>query len=112
MALAAKTREMLCNAMNDMGAATEVANALDTASTHVAAAPAIGAALTAQLTSLTLANAEGTPDYAVQAVINTNSWGLASEQELITLLYVIRNLQVRLAEVEARLEAFGVVTAN
>ena len=107
MALTALARRQLANALNDLGAANEVADALDGAAT-----PAIGAALTAQLTTLTLANAEGTPDYAVQAVINTNAWGLASEQELITLLYVVKNLQVRLAEVEARLEAAAVVTAN
>ncbi len=71
-----------------------------------------GAALTAQLTSITIADAAGTPDYAIQAVINTNAYGFASAQEAITTLYVIQNLQVRLAEVEARLEALGIVVAN
>lgn len=112
MALGAKTREMLCNAMNDLGAATEVADAVDTASAHVAAAPAIGAALTAQLTTITIADAAGTPDYAIQAVTNTEPYGFLDAQELISFLYVVRNLQVRLAEVEARLEAYGVVAAN
>ncbi len=75
-------------------------------------AGAAGAALTAQLTTITPADAEGTPDYAIAAVINTSAYGFASAQEAITVLYVIKNLQVRLAEVEARLEAAGIVTAN
>ena len=75
-------------------------------------AGAAGAALTAQLTSITIADAAGTPDYALQAVINTNAYGFASAAEAISTLYVIQNLQVRLAEVEARLEAAGIVTAN
>lgn len=70
------------------------------------------AALTAQLTEITIANAAGTPDYALQAVINTNAWGLASEQELISLLYVIQNLQVRLQEAETKLETLGLIAAN
>jgi len=70
------------------------------------------AALTAQLTTITPADAEGTPDYAIAAVTNSTAYGFASAQETITLLYVIKNLQVRLAEVEARLEALGAVTAN
>ena len=71
-----------------------------------------GAALTAQLTTITPADAAGTPDYAIAAITNTTPFGFASAQEAITLLYVIRNLQVRLAEVEARLEAAGLVAAN
>jgi hypothetical protein len=71
-----------------------------------------GAALTAQLTTITPADAEGTPDYAIQAITNTSPYGFASAQEAITLLYVIKNLQERLAEVEARLEGVGIVAAN
>jgi len=71
-----------------------------------------GAALTTQLSTITIADAAGTPDYALQAVINTNAYGLASAAEMITLLYVIKNLQTRLAEVEARLEGAGIVAAN
>jgi len=69
-------------------------------------------ALTAQLTTITIADAAGTPDYALQAVINTNAYGFASAAEAITTLYVIKNLQVRLAEVEARLEALRVIASN
>lgn len=75
-------------------------------------AGAAGAALTAQLTTITPADAEGTPDYAIAALTSTTPFGFASAQEGITLLYVVKNLQVRLAEVEARLEAAGLVTAN
>lgn len=69
-------------------------------------------ALTAQLTTLTPADAEGTPDYAIAAITSTTPFGFASAQEAITVLYVIKNLQVRLAEVEARLEALKFVAAN
>ncbi|WP_136420289.1 hypothetical protein [Herbaspirillum sp. ST 5-3] len=71
-----------------------------------------GAALTAQLTTITPADAEGTPDYAIAALTSSTPYGFASAQEGITVLYVIKNLQTRLAEVEARLEALGVVAAN
>jgi len=71
-----------------------------------------GAALSAQLTTITIADAAGTPDYALQALTTTSPYGLATAAEAISLLYVIQNLQVRLAEVEARLEALGLVAAN
>jgi len=71
-----------------------------------------GAALTAQLTPITIADAAGTPDYALQALTTTSPYGLATAEEAITLLYVIQNLQVRLAQVEARLETIGMVAAN
>lgn len=70
------------------------------------------AAMTTQLTSITIADAAGTPDYAIQAVINSSAWGLASQQELISLLYVIQNLQVRLQEAETKLETLGLIAAN
>lgn len=71
-----------------------------------------GAALTTQLTTITPADAAGTPDYAIAAITNVAPFGFASAQEAITTLYVIQNLQVRLAEVEARMEALGFVAAN
>lgn len=70
------------------------------------------AALTAQLTTLTPADAEGTPDYATAAITNSSPFGFASAQEAITVLYVVANLQTRLAEVEARLEELGLVASN
>lgn len=71
-----------------------------------------GAALTAQLTTITPADAEGTPDYAIQAITQTTPFGFVTAQEAITCLYVLKNLQVRLAEVEARLEGVGICAAN
>lgn len=70
------------------------------------------AALTAQLTTITPADAAGTPDYAIAAITNSTAYGFASAQEAITVLYVIRNLQVRLAEVEAILEGLNAVESN
>lgn len=69
-------------------------------------------ALTAQLTTITPADAEGTPDYAIAAITNSTAYGFASAQEAITVLYVIKNLQVRLAEVEAILEGLEAVASN
>ena len=69
------------------------------------------AVLTTQLTTITIADAAGTPDYALQAVINTNAYGFASAAEAISTLYVIKNLQTRVAELESRLIAVGFVAS-
>ena len=66
-----------------------------------------GAAMTTALTTITLADAAGTPDYAMQAVITTNAYGFASAAEAITTLYVIANLQTRVNEIEVILKAAG-----
>lgn len=70
-----------------------------------------GAALTAQSTTLTH-TAPGTPDYAIANLTTTTPYGFVSQDEGNTVLAVIANLQTRLAEVEARLEAAGLVIAN
>lgn len=70
-----------------------------------------GAALTAQDTTITH-TAPGTPDYAIAALTQTSPFGFASGDEGHTVLKVIANLQVRLAEVEARLEAAALIAAN
>lgn len=70
-----------------------------------------GAALTAQLTTLTH-TAPSTPDYALQDLTDTGGFGFASKDEGNSVLKVIVNLQARLAEVEARLETSGFVAAN
>lgn len=70
-----------------------------------------GAALTAQDTTITH-TAPGTPDYAIQDLTQTNPFGFVTADEGNTVLKVIANLQTRLAEVEARLEALGIVAAN
>lgn len=70
-----------------------------------------GAALTAQVTSITH-TAPGTPDYAIQNLVQNTGFGFVTADEGNTVLKVILNLQVRLAEVEARLEGAGIVIAN
>lgn len=70
------------------------------------------ASLTAQLSTITMADTAGTPDYTIQAITTTSPAGFADIQELISFCYVVRNLQVRLAEVEARLEEAGIIAAN
>lgn len=70
-----------------------------------------GAALTAQLTSITHTG-PGTPDYAIQDLVQNTGFGFVTKDEGNTVLSVILNLQTRLAQVEARLEAIGLVAAN
>lgn len=70
-----------------------------------------GGALTAQLTTITH-TAPGTPDYAIQNLVQNTGFGFATADEGNTVLAVVANLQARLAEVEARLEAAGLVVAN
>jgi BMFP domain-containing protein YqiC len=61
-----------------------------------------GAALTAQLTTITHA-APGTPDYALQDLMQNTGFGFATKDEGNSVLSVIANLQARVAELEARL---------
>ena len=68
-------------------------------------------ALTAQLTSITHTS-PGTPDYAVQDLVQNTGFGFATADEGNTVLSVILNLQTRVAELEAKLEALGLVAAN
>lgn len=70
-----------------------------------------GAALTAQLPTITH-TAPSTPDYALQNLVQNTGFGFATADEGNSALKVIANLQVRLAEVEARLEGAGIVVAN
>jgi hypothetical protein len=70
-----------------------------------------GSALTVQLTSITH-TAPGTPDYAIQNLVQNTGFGFVTADEGNTVLSVILNLQARLAQVEARLEAVGLVAAN
>lgn len=67
----------------------------------------LSAALTTQLTTITPADAAGTPDYAIAAITSSTPFGFSNAAEAITLLYVVRNLQVRMAELESRLRALG-----
>ena len=65
------------------------------------------AALTAALTSITH-TAPGTPDYALQDLVDSSvgaCFGFATKDEGNTLLSVVANLQTRVNELEAALDA-------
>ena len=64
----------------------------------------VGALEVAPLTTITIADAAGTPDYALSALTTTLPYGLATAAEAITLLYVIKNLQQRVLDLEARVK--------
>ena len=66
------------------------------------------AANTAALTTIT-ATAPGTPDYAIANLTDTTPFGFASADEGQTVLTVIANLQVRVAELESKLETYGLL---
>jgi len=70
-----------------------------------------GAALTAQLTTITH-TAPGTPDYAIQNLTMVAPYGFVTADEGNSVLAVIANLQARLAQVEARLETIGMIASN
>lgn len=66
------------------------------------------AALTTQSTTITH-TAPGTPDFAVQDLTSTTPFGFVTQDEGNTVLSVIKNLQTRVAEIEAILQANGLV---
>lgn len=66
------------------------------------------AANTAALTSITY-TAPGTPDYAIQDLTDTSPYGFVSKDEGNTVLSVIKNLQTRVAELETKLQALGLL---
>lgn len=68
------------------------------------------AANTAALTTITPADAAGTPDYAIAAVTNVSPYGFSNAAETITLLYVIQNLQQRVAQLETKLQSLGLLS--
>jgi len=61
-----------------------------------------GALPVAPLTTITPADAAGTPDYAIAAVTNSSPYGFSNAAEAITILYVIQNLQKRVLDLENR----------
>jgi len=65
------------------------------------------AALTAAKPTFTIADAEGTPDNAIAAVINSSAYGFSNAAELITILYKIQNMHTRIGEIEAILVGAG-----
>lgn len=62
----------------------------------------VGALPVAPLTTISIADAAGTPDYALQAVTASSPYGFVSAAEMISTLYVIQNLQKRVLDLEAR----------
>lgn len=64
---------------------------------------------TLALTDITF-TAPGTPDYAIQDLTNSGSFGFVTKDEGNTVLSVIKNLQDRVAELETRLAALGVIS--
>lgn len=64
----------------------------------------VGALEVAPLTTITPADAAGTPDYAIAAITNSGPFGFSNAAEGITILYVIQNLQRRVLDLEARLK--------
>jgi len=63
-----------------------------------------GAALTAQETTITFVE-PGTPDFAIQTLTSTTPFGFVTQDEGNTFVGVVENLQVRVAELEARLDS-------
>lgn len=78
--------------------------------TYIPRKPQGAAALTTQLTTLSgAAITPSTPDYAIQALVDTGGFGFVTSDEGATVLSVVVNLQARVAELEARLSAAGVL---
>lgn len=67
-------------------------------------------ALTAQLTTITH-TAPGAPDYALQDLVQNTGYGFVTKDEGNSTLAVIANLQARLASLETKLTALGVLHA-
>lgn len=66
-------------------------------------------ALTTQLTTIT-ATAPGTPDYTIQDLTQTTPYGFVTSDEAQSFLKVVANLQIRVAELETKLQALGALT--
>ena len=67
-------------------------------------------ALTTELTDLTQAGTF-TPDYAIQAITNSSPYGFANAAEGETVVKVVQANKVRIAEIEAVLEAYGLIAS-
>lgn len=63
--------------------------------------PSRSVGVAAALTEITH-TAPGTPDYAVQDLINSSAYGFVTKDEGNTVMSVIKNLQQRVAALEAR----------
>jgi hypothetical protein len=67
-----------------------------------------GAALTAASTTIT-AKLPVLPDYVIADLTQTDPFGFVSANEGQTVLNVITNLQTRVNQLEARLQAYGLL---
>lgn len=67
------------------------------------------AANTAALTTITC-SAPGTPDYAIQDLTATGGYGFVTADEGQSVLKVIANLQTRVAQLETKLQALGLLS--
>jgi hypothetical protein len=67
-----------------------------------------GAALTTGKTTITH-TAPGTPDFALQDLVQNTGFGFVTKDEGNTTLQVIVNLQARVNELEDRLQAIGII---
>jgi len=65
-------------------------------------------ALTSGLTQISHTS-PGTPDYAIQDLTDTSPFGFATKDEGNTVLSVIKNLQIRIAELESKLQSIGII---
>jgi len=61
-------------------------------------------ALTAPLSAITHTGPT-TPDYAIAAPINASAWGFSTQDEFETVMSAIRNLQIRVVELEGGLDS-------
>lgn len=66
------------------------------------------AANTAALTTIT-STAPGTADYAIQDLVNSSAYGFVTKDEGNTVLAVIANLQTRVAQLESKLQTYGIL---
>ena len=64
--------------------------------------------LTDELTAITH-TAPGTPDYAIQNLVQNTGFGFATADEGNTVLSVIANLQTRVNELETKLASLGLL---
>lgn len=64
--------------------------------------------LTDELTPLT-SSAPGTPDYAIQDLVNAGGYGFVTLDEALTVLSVVKNINTRVNELETKLVAYGLL---
>lgn len=89
--------------------ATKSGNWSDTTVWDLGRAPVDGE-LTANLTNITH-TAASSPDYALQDLVQNTGFGFATKDEGNTLLAVVQNTKTRVAELETKLVALGLLTA-